>query len=201
MKKILLILLIINIIIFIILANFRFYIYNINYYDKEFSKLEIYEKYEKNSVLENTKQLISYFKSNSLLTTEFFNQKEKLHLIDVKNLINKTIILFYISLVFLIVLLLINKKELQKSFFYSGIFLILITTILSLFQFSPIFIKFHQIFFNNDLWLLNPETDNLINLFPEQFFIDFVKKIFINSSIVGLVLIIFGFLINTTKDL
>ena len=53
------------------------------------------------------------------------------------------------------------------------------------------FLKFHEISFNNNLWLLNPETDNLIKLFPLEFFYDFVLKIVLYSVIAS---IIFGFL-------
>ena len=31
---------------------------------------------------------------------------------------------------------------------------------------------FHQIFFDNDLWILDPATDLLINIVPEPFFMD-----------------------------
>ena len=36
--------------------------------------------------------------------------------------------------------------------------------------------------FNNDLWMLNPATDNLINIVPEGFFVDMTKRIVIIFS-------------------
>ncbi len=36
--------------------------------------------------------------------------------------------------------------------------------------FSKYFIVFHKIFFDNDLWILDPKTDILINMVPEIFF-------------------------------
>ena len=36
---------------------------------------------------------------------------------------------------------------------------------------------FHHIFFNNDLWMLNPDTDLLINIVPEPFFMDTAARI------------------------
>ncbi len=36
-------------------------------------------------------------------------------------------------------------------------------------DFNKYFIIFHHIFFNNDLWMLNPDTDLLINIVPEPF--------------------------------
>ena len=67
---------------------------------------------------------------------------------------------------------------------------IIITLIFSLIliNFEDSFAKFHLISFNNDLWLLNPLEDNLINLFPLQFFYDITKKIIIKIIITSLIL-------------
>ena len=195
MKRILLIL---SIILFIILLNFRLYIYNINYYQDEYEKLNIYDNIPKKQALENTISLFDYFKDDKPLTS-FFNNKEKQHLADVKNIINKTIILFYISLVLLIVLLFLNRKNPFNSILLSGIFLVIIPILLSFLNFNSTFINFHLVFFNNNLWILNPETDKLIILFPQEFFLDFTKKIFTNSFFMGLILISFGYFLKSKQ--
>ncbi len=41
-------------------------------------------------------------------------------------------------------------------------------------NFTAVFDLFHRLTFTNDLWQLNPETDQLINLLPERFFADAV---------------------------
>ncbi len=198
MKKLLLI---VTIIIFIILLNFRFYVFNVGYYKEELSKIGVSNEFSEKEITENLNQLVSYIKNNQPLTTSFFNEKEKQHLIDVKNLIDKTIFIFYLSLMLLIIFLYLNKKDLKKPLLYSGISLILIPIFLSLINFNFIFIKFHEIFFTNDLWLLNPETDNLIKLFPKQFFINFTKKILINSLIIGIILVICSFFLKPKSSL
>ena len=38
------------------------------------------------------------------------------------------------------------------------------------FNFERIFIRFHQLLFTNKLWLLDPRTDAMIRMYPEQFF-------------------------------
>ena len=38
-------------------------------------------------------------------------------------------------------------------------------------DFTQYFTYFHEIFFNNDLWLLDPKTEILIQMMPEPFFI------------------------------
>ncbi len=37
-------------------------------------------------------------------------------------------------------------------------------------DFDALFIRFHQLVFTNDLWLLDPATDALIRMLPEPFF-------------------------------
>ena len=44
-------------------------------------------------------------------------------------------------------------------------------TALALSGVDSFFIGFHRLFFRNDLWLLNPQTDMLIALMPTTFFI------------------------------
>jgi integral membrane protein (TIGR01906 family) len=45
-------------------------------------------------------------------------------------------------------------------------------------DFTKYFTAFHELFFNNDLWLLDPKTDLLIVILQEQFFIDIAVRIF-----------------------
>src|SRR3989337_2913922 len=44
--------------------------------------------------------------------------------------------------------------------------------LLALTDFSGAFLQFHYLAFSNDLWQLDPRTDNLIRMFPEGFFLD-----------------------------
>ena len=54
-------------------------------------------------------------------------------------------------------------------------------------DFSKYFIVFHKIFFNNDLWVLDPRTDMLINIVPEGFFFDTAAQIaLVFAVIVGM---------------
>ena len=57
-------------------------------------------------------------------------------------------------------------------------------------DFTKYFVIFHHIFFNNDLWLLDPATDLLINIVPEPFFVDTASYI---ALVFGIsVAVIFG---------
>ena len=44
-------------------------------------------------------------------------------------------------------------------------------------DFNAVFTLFHEIFFDNDLWIFDPATDYMIRMLPEGFFYDFVFRI------------------------
>lgn len=45
------------------------------------------------------------------------------------------------------------------------------------FGFDWFWTNFHLVFFNNDLWLLDPEISTMINMFPLEFFLAMCSKI------------------------
>ncbi len=99
----------------------------------------------------------------------FFNEKEILHMEDVKNIFKYIV---YISIIFsILIFILIKKEDLPYIFLYSlipiGIFILTVF----IFSFDKSFTIFHEIFFKNELWLLDPEKDRLIVLMPIEFFI------------------------------
>lgn len=50
--------------------------------------------------------------------------------------------------------------------------LAVIVAILCVIDFTWVFTVFHHIFFDNDLWILYPDKDNLINIMQEDVFSD-----------------------------
>nr|MBA2450568.1 DUF1461 domain-containing protein [Chloroflexota bacterium] len=48
---------------------------------------------------------------------------------------------------------------------------------LAMLDFSELFVRFHLLSFSNDLWVLDPQRDNLIRLFPEGFWYDATVRI------------------------
>jgi len=53
-------------------------------------------------------------------------------------------------------------------------------------DFSQLFLQFHFLSFSNDLWLLDPRRDRLIQLFPEGFFFDAALRIGVQTVLFGL---------------
>ncbi|MBL7148043.1 MAG: TIGR01906 family membrane protein [Nanoarchaeota archaeon] len=183
----------------IILFSFKLLVFNYDFYEKQFD-----HELDKDFVKGNTLNLFEYFKGNSELSDNF-NEKEKLHLKDVKDLINKFLFMFYVlSMIFIIsIVCLLYKKDfnaIRFSFIVGGCLTLLLILILVLFDFSELFLRFHYLIFSNELWLLNPETDLLINIFTENFFFNFFKRIILNSSIISCILIFVGVLIKNVRS-
>ena len=62
-------------------------------------------------------------------------------------------------------------------------------------DFSKYFIVFHHIFFDNDLWILDPSVDMLINIVPEPFFMDTAFFILILYGVLALMVLGISFVL------
>ena len=112
-----------------------------------------------------------------------YNQREILHMKDVKNLIQLIYSIQIWSLLLFITLILIGFLSIRLRKFSNVIDPIswgggltlgiaAVVGILSLFGFQRLFIFFHLVSFDNDLWILDPTRDYLIMMFPQGFFFD-----------------------------
>ena len=114
----------------------------------------------------------------------FFNEREKKHLADCRDLFMKGLrarsvcILLIIGLGIYLYVHLGKRAALRAlSAGYlkalSAVFILaVIIAIASFIDFTTVFTIFHKIFFNNDLWILDPAKDNLINIMQEEVFRD-----------------------------
>ena len=180
----------------ILLFGFRLVIFDTDFYKSEFEKYGVYENLGKEIADPAVENLISYMKSGGELS-DFFNEKEKVHMVYVKNIIQKLLILFFVLLLAVIASFFFSRKYFFKSLFYGGILTLLIILsffIVSYTSFDFIFTTFHELSFSNDLWKLNPEVDYLKALLPDSFFYDALLRIFLISSITSVVLSSVGFL-------
>ena len=118
------------------------------------------------------------------VTAPFFTEREKSHLADCRELFLKGIRARLIACLFLATLSIYiwvhrGKDEapviLARGYLGSlglvAVFSVIIG-ILSMIDFTRVFTEFHHIFFDNDLWILYPDKDNLINIMQEQVFSD-----------------------------
>lgn len=134
---------------------------------------------------------------------EFFNEKEKAHMADVKDLFLKAKIIRRVCILITtasIVFFLYSKKfvYISRAFqIVTGIFLCLTAGLFILIStdFTKYFNLFHELFFTNDLWLLDYRTDLLINIVPEPFFVDTAVK----SGLLFAVVIVILFMVSTIQ--
>src|SRR3989344_1985317 len=182
---------------FLILTNYRILVFSQSFYNREFTSLGVYNLLDKNTVDNQSKILINYLCCSEKIDQNFFTERERSHLKDVKNLIKiSQIYIAFLSAAILTcaVVLFIKSPKLLKSALFWGslasVATVIMLALLSLVNFNFAFIKFHQILFNNDLWLL-PESSNLIKLFQQKFFADFANLIaYLTAAEASIILII-----------
>lgn len=116
---------------------------------------------------------------------ETFNEREKEHMVDVKQLYQNAIRVGIISFIGLLAILFyMIKTQQKKSLSYltkgllqAGICLILLFVFFGIWigiDFTGFWTWFHTVFFSNNLWLLDPATDFMINMLPETIFYQLV---------------------------
>lgn len=141
---------------------------------------------------------------------EVFNERETLHMVDVKALYQNAIRVRNGCVITAVILLVLSVLIGKKSFFSvlrsgwkNGILLtgavILFIAIWALADFDQFWTNFHLLFFDNDLWLLDPNTSIMINLFPGSFFFDLVIRII--AWVVGIHAAVSVILFGTRKVL
>ncbi len=125
------------------------------------------------------------FTSEEGVETTCFNTREQEHMADCLSLMNlcrRVMLLSAMAVCVMIVALLLEpqRKSAAAGFLIGNgavLGFCLTLVIWGLIDFDGLFIRFHQTFFSNDLWLMNPSTDLLIRLMPTQFFIDWAATI------------------------
>jgi len=130
-----------------------------------------------------------------------YNQREILHMKDVKDLVNVVYTIQEITGLYLITFMLTGLALMRRRFLpmlgllisFGGrltLALVLLATIGSLVGFTWLFQVFHMISFSNDLWQLDPNRDYLIAMFPESFFLDATMWIAGSTLVLALALAI-----------
>ena len=145
-------------------------------------------------LINNTTNLLEYLTNKAELNTTWFSEKDILHMKDVKTLYNVSfnlMILFIIIFILSTILIALVYKN-YTIFYITKIFnktllafilLIIVLAGIISYNFNSFWIKFHQLLFSNDLWLLSPDESNLIKMVPENFFISLITTIILHILI------------------
>lgn len=118
---------------------------------------------------------------------EAFTQKELTHMRDVRGLLSlclKVILACGLSALLCLGLAAVRFPDLRASlariFLRVGPAVLILAGLLAAWvaiDFDSLFRLFHHLLFTNDLWLLDPRTDLLLQLMPTAFFMDYAKDI------------------------
>lgn len=196
LTKIFKVLLVIFLPIYLLLTSLEFSSYNVKFYMKNFEENKISENtgLKRDELEYISNEIIKYIngtRDNFDIVNEdkesYFNSKEIKHMEDVLVLFDKGRVLKQISFIFtlvsLIYLFVKERESIPKTLiktFISWLFIFVIIIIMTMLNFNKTFEVFHEILFTNDLWLLDPTEDLLINILTEDFFF----KLFLNIVLV-----------------
>jgi integral membrane protein (TIGR01906 family) len=114
--------------------------------------------------------------------SNLFNERELVHLEDVKSLIQLdywvqrgALLLLIICVLVLLFGLRVGWRMVVKGLLWGSLVTVGLMSAIALwafFGFERFFILFHLVSFSNEYWILDPAKDYLIRLFPEGFFYD-----------------------------
>ena len=184
-----------------ILAVIFYICFDINFYKNFYQKENLASSIGTSSdnLINNTQNLLNYLNKKEQLNTDWFSEKDILHMVDVQNLYtfsHSIMIYCFITFILSTIIIILNLRG--KSLLYITkifnkvllLFIVLIgglSTIIA-YNFNSFWIKFHTTLFSNDLWLLSPSESNLIKMVPEEFFISLITKIIIYILILFILL-------------
>ena len=184
-----------------ILAVIFYVCFDLNFYKDFYQKENLASSIGTSSdnLINNTQNLLNYLNKKEQLNTDWFSEKDILHMVDVQNLytFSHSIMIYcfitFILSTIIIILILRGKSLLYITKIFNKVLLLFIVLIGGLstiiaYNFNSFWIKFHTTLFLNDLWLLSPNESNLIKMVPEEFFINLITKIIIYILILFILL-------------
>jgi integral membrane protein (TIGR01906 family) len=226
-KRLLVFLCVIASLFALLLTSVQIAVYSdMNFFEKEYTKYNVLEAVhmQMDDLMKVTDHLLGYMmgQEDDLVvettiagqTREFFNEREKTHMVDVRNLFLLGFKIRNLCVILVILLILAMKFFLREKLIplLSKGFLTITVVISILFaglglliarNFTKAFTIFHKILFpQNDFWILDPSTDLLINIVPEGFFVDMAVRIgmfFAGAIIILIIASILGILYSKKK--
>lgn len=135
--------------------------------------------YHKDEVIANYDALIDYsspfFKGELSFPTLESSPSGIRHFKEVKDIFMLFYGLTIVSLISAIFIIIYKSKKRDVTYMavssFTAIILPTLVGLLLAIDFDKAFVIFHKIFFNNDYWIFDPETDPIINILPSTFFL------------------------------
>ena len=151
----------------------QLYYFDINYLNiDKISGLPVETIKDNDDILINYQSI--FYQGNLNLPDFAMSVAGRIHFQEVKTIFEVIQVSMLISGIISIILLIKRFKEKEYRFLrLTGIITILIPSILGFLvaiDFDQAFIIFHKLFFRNDFWIFDYQTDPVITILPETFF-------------------------------
>lgn len=168
-------------------------------YEREYEKYDVLS--ELNMTMDDamyvTHEMMDYLRGDretlSVVTDvdgkrqDFFNQQDRFHMSEVRELFLGGMAIragACVSMVVCIILLLLMKADVRRILPSSYLIALAavglslaVAGVMALVDFNAVFVMFHHLFFDNDLWIFDPAEDYMIRMLPEGLFADMAARI------------------------
>lgn len=189
--------------VMLLISVIDFFSFRLSYYEKmyQINQSASHIQISQEDLMESTIVLLDYLRDDrdnldinveiNNETVPMFNEREISHMVDVKDLYQNAMTVRNISFVVFILLSLFLFYEnssyfllegFKRTLLILGLILIFIVSY-AVIDFNSFWNDFHHIFFTNDLWILDPRVDRLINMVPLNFFNGLVTRIIITYGL------------------
>lgn len=211
----------------LLITSFEIAMYSdFDVYRYEYEKYDVLSDLDMNmdDVMYVTHEMMDYLRGKgdtlSVMTTvegqeqDFFNEQDRFHMGEVRDLFIGGLNIRFgvcVAAVLCILFLIITRADIKKiiprSYWIAlGITgtAVLFLGIAAVVDFDSVFVQFHHIFFDNDLWIFDPAEDYMIRMLPEGLFYDMVMRIgavFVASLVVLLALSFIPKILDRKKKL
>ena len=211
----------------LLITSFEIAMYSdFDVYRYEYEKYDVLSDLDMNmdDVMYVTHEMMDYLRGKgdtlSVMTTvegreqDFFNEQDRFHMGEVRDLFIGGLNIRFgacIAAVLCILVLIITRADIKKiiprSYWIAlGITgtAVLFLGIAAVVDFDSVFVQFHHIFFDNDLWIFDPAEDYMIRMLPEGLFYDMVMRIgavFVASLVVLLALSFIPKILDRKKEI
>ncbi|MCK4669615.1 MAG: DUF1461 domain-containing protein [Nanoarchaeota archaeon] len=182
----------------LLITPFELMLYFRPLYQIQFDSLGVYDKLGKEKADSMLWDVLE-FMDGQTDRIEDFSDKEILHMIDVRDILEKIIWIFFLFKIFQIFLwfYLTSMNKIMSSVYYAGLIgvcVIGIFLILSTCCFNFMFSGFHEIFFSQGNYTFDPDFSLMKTMFPDKFFRNFAIINAIFSLLISLGAMLVGHL-------
>ena len=168
-------------------------------YEREYEKYDVLSELDMtmDDAMYVTHEMMDYLRGDretlSVVTDvdgkrqDFFNQQDRFHMSEVRELFLGGMAIragACVSMVVCIILLLLMKADVRRILPSSYLIALAavglslaVAGVMALVDFNAVFVMFHHLFFDNDLWIFDPAEDYMIRMLPEGLFADMAARI------------------------